>query len=248
MTINKVKNNNLFSSGKSQPFKLSRSKLELFMDCQRCFYLDRKMGVARPPMFPYTLNNAVDALMKKEFDIHRIKQQSHPMMATYGIDAIPWQHPNMDKWRHNFTGIQYLHPATNWLIYGAVDDVWINKQEELMIVDYKATSSENEISLADEYRQSFKRQMEIYQWLFRRNGFSVSDIGYFVYANGKKDRRAFDGRLDFDVQIIPYQGDDSWVEETIIQAKQCLTASVLPAPSSSCGYCDYRQAAKKVEK
>ena len=36
-----------------------------------------------------------------------------------------------------------------------------------------------------------KRQMEIYQWLLRKNGFKVSDTGYFVYANGITDARSF---------------------------------------------------------
>lgn len=231
-----------------QPFKLSRSKLELFLECPRCFYLDRKLGVSRPANFPFTLNNAVDALLKKEFDIHRAKNQAHPMMATYNIDAVPFAHPNMDKWRHNFTGIQYLDKEKNLLIYGAVDDVWVNPAGELMIVDYKATATESEITLEAEYRQVYKRQMEIYQWLFRKNGFTVSDIGYFVYANGKKDKQAFDGRLDFDVKIIPYQGDDSWVGEAIAASYQCLINKKIPPASQNCNYCLYRKSAQKLEK
>ena len=46
------------------PFALSRSKVELFVDCPRCFYLDRRSGIARPPGFPFNLNSAVDALLK----------------------------------------------------------------------------------------------------------------------------------------------------------------------------------------
>jgi hypothetical protein len=239
---------NIFQAGSQEPFKLSRSKLELFIECPRCFYLDRKLGVSRPASFPFTLNNAVDALLKKEFDIHRVKNQTHPMMATYGIDAVPFAHPEMDKWRHNFTGIQYLDKEKNLLIYGAIDDVWVNSAGELMIVDYKATATESEITLDAEYRQGYKRQMEIYQWLFRKNDFKVSNTGYFVYANGKKDRQAFDGRLDFDVQIIPYQGDDSWVSETIIDAHQCLINKKIPLASQNCNYCVYRQSAQVVEK
>src|SRR3972149_10504652 len=59
----------LYNPKDKKPFKLSRSKLELFTECPRCFYLDRKLGVGRPPGFPFALNSAVDALLKKEFDI-----------------------------------------------------------------------------------------------------------------------------------------------------------------------------------
>jgi hypothetical protein len=79
----------------------------------------------------------------------------------------------------------------------------------LIVVDYKATSSENKPTLDAEYRQGYKRQMEVYQWLVRQNGFKVSNTGYFVYANGRKDLKAFDGKLEFDVDLLDYEGDDS---------------------------------------
>ena len=59
-------------------------------------------------------------------------------------------------------------------------------QKELHIVDYKATSKDDEVNLDAEWQDGYKRQMEIYRWLFINNGFKVSDTGYFVYANGKK--------------------------------------------------------------
>ena len=36
-----------------------------------------------------------------------------------------------------------------------------------------------------------KRQMEVYQWLFRRENFPVSDLGYFLYVNGIKGDNDF---------------------------------------------------------
>ena len=36
----------------AEPFKLSRSKIDLFLNCPRCFYYDRRLGVGRPPGFP----------------------------------------------------------------------------------------------------------------------------------------------------------------------------------------------------
>ena len=41
-------------------YKLSRSKIELYVNCKRCFYLDRKLKVAQPPGFPFNLNSAVE--------------------------------------------------------------------------------------------------------------------------------------------------------------------------------------------
>ena len=230
---------NLYEPGAQAPFKLSRSKIELFINCPRCFYLDRRMGIGRPDGPPFTLNKAVDALLKKEFDIHRAKKEPHPLMEQYGIEAIPFAHKDLDAWRENFVGVQYLHEPTNLLITGAVDDVWKKANGELLVVDYKATSTAKEISLEDEYKQGYKRQMEIYQWLLRRNGFKVSDTGYFVYVNGRTDMEAFDGKLEFDVQIISYRGNDEWVEKAIQNAHRILEHDTFPDASPSCEYCPY---------
>jgi len=232
----------------SEPFKLSRSKIDQFLECARCFYMDRRLGVSRPSGPPFTLNVAVDALLKKEFDIHRADKTAHPLMTQYGIDAVPFQHQNMDVWRENFVGVQAMHKPTNLLIFGAVDDIWVNPQGELSVVDYKATSKEGEIFLEDtRWHNQYRRQMEVYSWLLRQNGFKVSDTGYFVYVNGKKDRKAFDGKLEFDIKIIPYTGNDSWIEGVIQKIKVCLDGP-LPESNPECEFCNYRKAAAELDK
>lgn len=225
-------------------WKLSRSKIDFFYECPRCFYIDNKYGVARPKMPSFTLNIAVDALLKKEFDIHRVKKTSHPLMKKYGVDAIPFSHPEINDWRENFVGIQYLHEDTGMMISGAVDDVWVNPSGELIVVDYKATSKDGRIdSLEDSgWEAQYKRQLEVYQWLLRQKGFEVSSTGYFVYANGQKDLEAFDGQLEFDVTLIAYTGDAGWIEKTILNIKKCLDDKRCPLSSKTCDYCAYRTA------
>lgn len=236
---------NLYQKG--LPFRLSRSKIDLFLNCPRCFYLDRKLGVAQPPGFPFSLNSAVDKLLKKEFDILREKGIAHPLMKQFGIDAIPLKHENLDLWRDPFKGITYFEKQTNLTITGGVDDIWIDKKGQLIIVDYKATSKDEEVSLDAQWQIGYKRQMETYQWLFRKNGFKVSDTGYFVYCNGNTNVARFDAKLEFEIKIIPYKGDDSWVEKTIQDAYECLNSNSLPNSGTDCDYCAYRIAAKEQE-
>ena len=227
-------------------WKLSRSKIDLYTDCKKCFYLDNKLGVARPRMPAFTLNIAVDHLLKKEFDTHRANQSTHPLVDSYGVKAIPFAHKDLNTWRENFEGIQYIHPKTGMTISGAIDDVWVNPKGELIIVDYKATSKEGKIESLDNsgWEGQYKRQMEVYQWLFRQNGFKVSDTGYFVYVNGMKDKEAFDGKLEFDVTLIANKGDDSWVEKTIIEIKECLESTDVPDTAKECDFCNYRKLAR----
>lgn len=237
---------NLYDPNSTLPFKLSRSKLESFANCPRCFYLDRRLGVGQPPGFPFNLNSAVDFLLKKEFDVHRAKGDKHPLFDHYGLDVVPYKNRDLDMWRENFKGISYLHKPTNLIISGAIDDIWVNPEGELIIVDYKSTAKDGEVSLDAEWQNSYKRQMEIYQWLFRQNGYKVSDTGYFVYCNGKRDRAAFDAKLEFDIKLIPYTGNDSWVEGLIEKAVKCLQGSLPPA-GPGCDFCQYRKETQALE-
>ncbi len=236
------KSKNFYTPGQAVPFKLSRSKIDLFTECKRCFYLDRRYGVGRPQGAPFTLNIAVDALMKKEFDVHRAEGTSHSLMKSYGLDAVPFQHEKMKEWRENFVGVQALYKPANFLIFGAVDDIWQNADGSLSVVDYKATSKEGVVDKLEDtkWHDGYRRQMEIYQWLLEQNDLEVSDTGYFVYVNGKKDKEAFDGKLEFDVKLITYTGKHDWIPATLDKIKTLLDQDEIPEAGDSCDYCTYR--------
>ena len=246
---NPRKTRNLFDPSSDESFRVSRSKIDLFLNCPLCFYLDCRLGVGRPPGFPFALNSAVDKLLKKEFDIHRAKKRAHPLMSAYGLnDVIPYEHKDLEIWRDNFKGIRHEYKKENLLVTGAVDDVWINvKTGEIIIVDYKSTSKEEKVSLDKEWQIGYKRQMEIYQWLFRQQGFDVSEMGYFVYCNGKTDREAFDAKLEFEIDLIPYTGNTNWIPDALKDLKSCLLLDKPPKPAKDCDYCNYRKASKEAQ-
>ncbi|MCX5682056.1 MAG: PD-(D/E)XK nuclease family protein [Candidatus Omnitrophica bacterium] len=237
---------NLFDPASKAPFRLSRSKLENFMQCPRCFYLDRRLGIPHPSMPAFTLNSAVDELLKKEFDAYRVQAKRHPLMERFGIDAIPFAHPMLKEWQENFKGVQHHHKETNFIITGAVDDLWQGVSGEIFVVDYKSTSTREPIDLNSQYKEAYKRQMEIYQWLLRRQELKVSKTGYFVYCNADKDQEMFNGQLIFDLEIIAYQGDDAWVEGVIKEAQKCLLSECIPGHSSNCEHCQYEKAIQEV--
>jgi len=81
--------------------------------------------------------------------------------------------------------------VSNIIINQRISDLWRGRRswqdiasKEVIVVDYKATSKDGEITLEDEWKDGYKRQMEIYQWLLRQNGLKVAKTGYFVYCNG----------------------------------------------------------------
>ena len=230
----------IYSSESSESYKLSRSRIENFCKCKKCFYLEEKMGISRPAQFPFNLNNAVDELLKNEFDTYRGTEQNHPIILEYGIDAKPFKHPDIEDWRTRNKGIGFLDNDTNLYFYGLVDDVWISTiNEKLIIVDYKATSKKGEVSLNAPWQISYKRQVEIYQWLFRKNGFDVEDIADFVYCNGRSDKDEFNNILEFRTKIISYKGDSDWIDPTTREIKKTLDSDNIPLPDPNCEYCRY---------
>ena len=228
-------------------WKLSRSKIDLFLECPRCFWLDNVLGTKRPGFPSFTLNLAVDELFKKEFDLYRAEGKPHPIMEQYGIEAVPFQHTDLDVWRDPFVGIMHTHAETGLVVSGGVDDIWQSANGNLIIVDYKATSKDNRITeLSDSpWDQQYKRQLGVYRWLLEQNGFTVEETGYLVYANADQSLPEFGDTLQFETTLVPVKTDVSWIHQTLLDIKACLEQKTIPPSGSNCEYCAYREAAGK---
>ena len=75
-----------YDPNSKEPYVLSRSKIDLFLNCKRCFYLERKLKIKSIGMPGYPINSRVDALLKTEFDIYRDKQEPHPIFTKYKLN------------------------------------------------------------------------------------------------------------------------------------------------------------------
>ena len=222
--------------------KLSRTTVEKYINCPRCCVLDKKYQI-KPPSLPFSLNIAVDNLCKNEFDYYRKIGEPHPLCVKNGIDAIPFSHKDFNEWRNNYKGIRYKSEEHSFEFGGAIDDIWLKKNGELIIVDVKATSKNNfdwmETFNKYEYAKAYKRQLEMYQWLFKKNGFKVANEAYLLYFNGKKNEDFFNSQLKFEVHFIRLDCSTTWVEQKIIDTANLLRSNNFPKPSTSCENCNY---------
>ena len=230
------------------PFELSRSAVEKYVQCNKCFWMEKVAGIKPPSIPAFLLNTNTDTLLKKDFDQYRGKEP-HPIMVKAGLEhLIPFEHEDMEKWEASIhfgstpNHFNTLHRESNILFGGGLDDVWQNKETgELHIVDYKSTAQMGKTpkpldesflqvpkdSKYPDYKAAYRRQMDMYQLIMRRKGFEVSKIGYFLYVDGQHN--GIDGMIDqedpavawmkFDTAIIPYEGDDSWVEAALMEIR-----------------------------
>jgi hypothetical protein len=233
-----------------QKWRLSRSKIDFFCECPRCFYLDNVLGTKRPSFPSFNLNIAVDELLKNEFDTYRAAGEPHPIMSTNGLEAVPFHHTSIDEWRDPFVGISYTDPATGLTVCGGIDDVWQATNGTLIVVDYKSTAKEGRITaLSDSpWDQQYARQLSIYRWLFEKNNFTVSSTGYLVYANAQKDRKEFANILEFETTLVPVITTTDWIEPLLMEIKHCLDSTTLPPSGEGCEFCPYREhSGKKLQ-
>jgi len=240
----------IYQRGTNETFKISRSKFSNFIDCERCFYLERVKGLKDPSMPGWALNSAVDELLKREFDHYRKLQKPHPFVVKNKLKLIPFKHEKIDYWRDALRGgISFLDEDTNLEIHGGVDDIWFDKdKEELVVVDYKAQSKEGTVEteeyLENKYHQGYKIQMDIYVYILRQMKFKVSDTAYFLVCNGLKTPDKFDATLHFDLTLVPYDTDSGWVKDKITQMKKVLDSKEVPEINKFCEKCMFLDTGK----
>lgn len=230
-------------SGK-QTNRFSRSRIELFLNCPRCFYLEQTAGIKQPPGYPFTLNNAIDKLLKREFDYYRRLQLPHPVMQEHCLQMVPLHHPQMSTWTNAFKGVEVSLPHLGWTMFGGVDDVWVDTATihdsfpTLTVVDYKATGSQPSSPNKLVYPE-YKRQLGFYRWLLEQQGFPVHRTAFLLVAKAIIDRNEFEGRLDFDMFLLPVSTDTNWVLPAIEAAHATLQLPEAPPPGEQCAYCQY---------
>ncbi len=239
----RTRKDSIYQKGTNEVFKISRSKFSNFLDCARCFYLERVKGLKDPSMPGWSLNSAVDELLKKEFDEYRKLQKPHPFILKNNLKFIPFQHEQMDHWRNALSGgVSYLDENTNIQLHGGLDDIWFDlDKKELVVVDYKAQSNNTPVEtvayLESQYHQGYKVQMDIYVHILRKMKFKVSDTAYFLVCNALKTPEKFDATLHFDLTLVPYKTNDSWIKNKIIDMKKTLEKKDVPEINTHCEKC-----------
>jgi PD-(D/E)XK nuclease superfamily len=235
--------------GEARTQRISRTKLQLFLDCARCFHLDVRSGCRRPDGLLLSLNLAVDALLKREFDAYRLHATTPPVCVRGGLDVVPLAHPDLERWRDFRTGIQGQAPGGTLQLYGALDDVWKHRTDgRVSVVDYKARSgSAATATLEGERYDGYRRQVEVYQWLLQQEGIDVHPSAYFLVASADAGAPSFDGRLLFHLSLVEHVGDTAWVPDALLAAEECLQHEQPPPSSNTCRWCAYRRSGRLRE-
>jgi len=256
---------------------LSRSAFDDFKKCQRCFYLIRKRGFIAPGIPQFTMNSTTDKLLKKEFDLLRKDQKTHPILIEKKLDHIvPYKNEDtavniygdpiirsdtkipyekMEAWRSNFHGLQTRFKKTNFVLYGSVDDIWLDtKKNSLILVDYKSQANEKEVSQETywdgDFKSGYQRQLDFYFYLLKQQNFkeTISDDAYLLVVNARGLEEKFDNKLLFESKLIHTKVRDENLENEIQEMINVFNSDDVPDANKLCKNCAYARQRSVIDK
>jgi len=211
--------------------QLSPNSLNLYLECPHCFWLDKNLGIKRPPAYPYTLNLSVDELLKEEFDTYRQKDLAHPLFKENNIRAHLFKNQKLlNQWRSNLAGIRYFDEQLQATLFGAVDDVLEFDDGKIAPLDYKSTGSN-----ASKIYDRFQLQLDTYTFLMEKNGYQTPRKGYLAFYIIDKNKGFID-RLPFRKEIIEIETNPSDIYEIFRDAVSVLKQPNPPAHSQDCQF------------
>lgn len=221
-----------------KPIQLSPNSLDLFLECQHCFWLDKKQGIKRPPPYSYALNSAVDILLKQEFDEYRAKGEMPPLFSEHNLSAKLF--PNQDllnQWRNNFEGIRYYDSEVDATLFGAVDDVLEFPDKKLAALDYKSTGS-----TVPSIYDRFQLQLDVYTYLLEKNGFQTPKKGYLAFYIVDKGN-GFNDKLPFKKELHEIETNPDDIPQLFKEAVAVLKRVSPPPHSKDCRFGEWQKKA-----
>lgn len=237
---------------------ISRRQLDLFLKCPRCFWLEKRHGISQPSTYPLALNQAMDTLLKQEFDLYRSKGQPHPLLGSHwacGEDGVlgaaacgPVEArlfsglDLLQEWRNNRKGVRWTDPQTGVTLFGAIDDILEFPDGRLAVLDYKSSGASS-IHVYPSYRF----QLEVYSFLLEQLGYPTAGVGYLAYFVAVKDN-GFEGRLPFAGTLVRVATDPGRVAEIFREAVALGQSDQMPDAGEECDLCRWFDQAEEAVK
>ena len=213
----------LYVKNNLSPFGISRSKIDLFFDCKRCFYLDQRFGIKRPHGTALVINNFVVNNFKTILNKYRLP-----------------------SWNDQFKGIYYVDKKTNFKIKANLDDVWecSNLRDNYPVI-IKSTSRRKDIS-SESIWPGYWKQLSLYAYLLSKNSLKIGDKGILVYLNTAVKIQNNQKEIDFDILIFERKLDFSWIEPSLDKIFNVLNSDYVPEENSFCKFCRYQKSIQSI--
>lgn len=215
---------------------LSPSRLGLFAECARCFWLAEREGLGRPSgPFP-SLPSGLDREIRAHFDRHRARGVLPPALDGRVGEHL---HPNqafLDGARDWRAAPRLVDEALGAVLRGGVDDLLETDDGRLVVLDYKTRGSPPRGDGAPDY---YRRQVSLYHLLLGAAGHPTADHAYLLYYY--PDAVIGSGTVTFRTDLVRVEVDVAAARRLLEDAVVALDGP-LPRPGSDCEFCEWADA------
>ena len=204
-------------------YKISPSTINLMLECPRCFWMQIVKNIKRPAgIFP-SLPSGMDGILKVHFDKFMEKGELPPEIKELKGCRLFDDMEKLKIWRSNFKGLEYTEGDV--MLRGAVDNILV-KGKKLIVLDYKTRG----FPLKDDTHEHYRVQMDLYNFLLRKNGYDTEDYSYllFYYPNRVNDN----GEVVFDTKLVKINVGDG--EKVFKKAIKLIKGE---EPKEKCEWC-----------
>jgi len=212
-------------------YKFSPSSLSLLKDCPRCFWLNFNQNIKRPDSIFPSLPSGMDKILKEHFDWFMKKGELPPELQKLNGEVQLFENEELLKvWRSNFKGIQWTDKKGN-LFHGAIDNL-LQKGKKLIVLDYKTRG----FPLKEDTHKHYQDQMDIYNFLLRKNGYETEDYTYLLFYHPHQVEP--NGHICFNTDLVKIKVKIKNAEKIFKTALQVLEADI-PASFKECRFCHW---------
>ena len=217
-----------------KPIKLSPSSINVMLECPRCFWLQIVKKIRRPSgPFP-SLPSGMDKVLKEHFDSFMEKGELPPELkkqdCVNGCSLFD-DTEKLKVWRSNFKGIEYTEPKSGVVLHGAVDNILV-KGKKLIVLDYKTRG----FPLKEDTHEHYQNQMDLYNFLLRKNGYKTEDYTYLLFYHPKEVNKK--GDVIFNTDLIKMKTSAEDGEKVLLKAIKIIKGK-MPKPSGECEFCKW---------
>lgn len=216
------------------PYKFSPSSLSLLKDCPRCFWLHFNKSIKRPDSIFPSLPSGMDKVLKEHFDYFRRGGKLPPELDLDGVTLFN-NEELLKVWQNNRKGIQWTDETGN-LLKGAVD-ILLQKGKKLIVLDFKTRG----FPVKEDTHLHYKDQLDIYNFLLRKNGYATEDYSYLLFYHPQKVHQ--NGDVDFHKHLVKMDVSIKNAEKVFKEALLTLCEDI-PASATDCGFCKWSDATK----
>ena len=223
---------------------LSPSSLGLFVNCPRCFWLDKNRKIRQPEGIKASLPKGMDAVMKAYVDGLVAAGQPIPW-----LDGLPGATPLKDRvklkkfmsWT-SFQTPEMTVEGVSFKLWGNVDDVIEHPDGSVTPWDFKTKGTEPDEAYGKKYYQA---QLDIYHALLMAQGLICTGKGVLSY--GWPVAIKADLTMKWGWKNLTMDTDPARAVALAAAAAKCV-AGPKPLPGFSlydgkpCGFCSYATA------